>query len=169
MPLTTCTALSSLTLSAECIFEDPVPAARADHARETRGALRQYAQILGMYRVVFAGLTRVRLEMRPASREMFDAFVRVTQDTCRIWPEEEVLTVDPDEEQQNMETWALLESILCDFPALKRVEFVLLETSQLEGALREEAKIELRGALEGRLPRLGPSAIAQLVFEHCSR
>ena len=83
MPLATCTELSSLTLSVECIFEDLAPAAGAEHAEETRRALHQYAQTLDMHHVVFTKLSLVHMEMQPVGRGMLDAFVRVAQDICR--------------------------------------------------------------------------------------
>lgn len=166
-PLTTSTTVASLTFSFDCLFDDLL-AVDYDEAQDTRQTLLEYAQVLGVHRVVLAGLTAVRLEMRPVGREMLDAFVRVAQDVRHVWPENTVRPVEPQEAEWSRQAWASLEDVLCAFPALQHVEFVLYETSRLGQTLAEEAKDALRSALEGRLPRLGPSGIARLVFEHCS-
>lgn len=77
--------------------------------------------------------------------------------------------VVPDEAERSGQVWVSLEDVLCRFRALEHVEFVLYETPQPGEALTEAAKGVLRGALEGRLPRLGSKGIARLVFEHLSR
>ncbi len=164
MALTTCTALSSLTLSIECTF-DNWALAGDEQADDTRHALHEYTQILDAHQGAFAGLTAVRLEMRPIGLEMLNAFVRVAQDIRRVWPGEATQPVEPHEAEQSRQVWVLLEHVLCGFPALERVEFVLYETSRPGGTLTEAANAELRGALERRLPSLSPSGIPQLVFE----
>lgn len=94
---------------------------------------------------------------------MLDAFVRVAHDTFPRWPEKVIQVVSAEEAEQNRAVWTSLEDALRPFPALERVELVLYER---EGEmLEEEAKVELRDALERRLPRLWPSGVAQLVFE----
>lgn len=160
MALTTPNALSSFTLSIQCQFETW---AGEEHADLTRDTLREYTQILSAHLDAFPGLTAVRL---PADLEMVDAFVRVAQDIYRVWREEGIKAVEPHEAEQNRQVWVSLEDVLCGFRALERVEFALYETSTWpEEALPEEAKVGLKVALGGRLPRLSSSGIVQSVFE----
>ncbi|KAM5531606.1 hypothetical protein V8D89_014721 [Ganoderma adspersum] len=161
IPLTTCTALSSLALSFECLCNE----SDMEDAEDTRDALGLYTAILRAHRNVFVGLTTVRLEMRPIGGSMLNAFVRVAQNAYRERQEEALRTVPPPEADENRMIWEFLEDALCEFPALDRVELVLYETSRPGDTLTEAAKVELRSALAGRLPRLWPRGTAQLVFE----
>ncbi|KAI1794411.1 hypothetical protein LXA43DRAFT_1091930 [Ganoderma leucocontextum] len=162
--LATCTALRSLVLCIDCLFDDS--AFMVDqHADTTRWALHAYTQILYEHQSALSGLTAVRLEMQPVGSEMLAAFARVARDTYRAWGEDAVQGVPAEEAQQNRVVWVSLEDALCGFPALERVVLVLYERPKHNEILTEEGKVALRSALEGRLPRLWRSGIAQLVFE----
>ncbi|KAM5531609.1 hypothetical protein V8D89_014724, partial [Ganoderma adspersum] len=163
LSLTTCTALRSLVLCIQPLFDDDWPGHL--HADDTREMLAAYTHFFHRHRDVFPALRVVRLEMRPEGQEMLAAFVRVARDTYREWHERAVQTVSAEEVEQNRDVWAALEDALCGLPALERAEFVLYEWLEHNEILTDEAKAELRSALEGRLPRLWPGGIVQLVFE----
>nr|VWP01734.1 N/A [Ganoderma boninense] len=162
--LPACTALSSLTLSFQCCFNDSF----LEDAEDIRDMFGVYTALLRSHCHVFVGLKTIRLEMRPIGKNMLVAFRRVAQDTFLQGPDDAVHTVPPPEADQNRAVWGFLEDVLCDFPALQRVEIVLFETPRPGGALTEAAKVELRRALEEKLPRLSRNGTAQLVFYLCS-
>lgn len=144
------------------IFDDHASSG-ASHAEDIRGALSAYARFFHGHRGALPLLATIRFEIQPAGQWMLDAFVRVAHDTFPRWPEKVIQVVSAEEAEQNRTVWTSLEDALRPFPALERVELVLYER---EGEmLEEEAKVELRDALERRLPRLWPSGVAQLVFE----
>ena len=157
-----CNALRSLVLSIELV-SDGHPSPGAFHAADTRGALDAYTHFFHEHRDALPLLRVVHFRMRPANRYMFDAFARIAHDTFLEWPETMMQTVSVDEAEQNREVWASLEDALRPFPTLGRVELVLYEGGRER--LAEETKVKLRGALEGRLPRLWRSGIAKLIFE----
>ena len=166
LSLSTCTALRSLVLCIHPLF-DETPSASHLHAADTRETLAVYTQLFHGHRGVFEStLTTLRLELLPAGSEMLDAFVRVARDTFPEWPEKTVMkTVSAEEAEHNRQMWTALEDGLCALSALERVELVLYERPEHNEILTEEAKAELRTALEGRLPRLWPSGAVRLVFE----
>ena len=157
-----CGALRSLVLCIQPTFDNDA-ASGESHTDDTREKLSTYTRFFQRHRGVLPMLTTIRFEMQPVGLWMLDAFVRVARDTYPKWPEKIMKTVSAGEAEQNRELWASLEDALLRFPALERVEFVLYERGR--GILTEEAKLELRNTLEGRLLRLWPSEVAQLVFE----
>ena len=60
-------------------------------------------------------------------------------------------SVSSEEAEQNKQAWTSLEGALSSLRALECVEFVLYEGGD---EFREDTKVELRRALESRLPML---------------
>ncbi|KAM5531610.1 hypothetical protein V8D89_014725 [Ganoderma adspersum] len=160
--LETCTALRSLVLSMELTLDDD-NASGGLHADDTREVFSAYTEFFRRHRDTFSLLTTIRFEVQPVGQWMLDAFVRVAQDTFPECVGRMTQTVSAEEAEHNRRLWESLEDVLSGFPVLERVEFVLYDMDR--EALTEEAKDQLRHALEGRLPRLWPSGVAQLVFE----
>ena len=160
--LANCGALRSLVFCMEPIFENDAAAGHS-HAEDTRDKLSTYAWFFRRHRNALPMLSTIRFEMQPVGSWMLDAFARVARDTFPEWPSKVMKMVAAEEAEQNRQLWTSLEDALDSFPALERLEFVLYETKR--EALTEEAKVQLRSALEGRLPRLWPSGVAQLVFQ----
>ena len=150
--MNTCTALRSLAL---CIF--------CEGAEDIRAMLRAYTQFFHDHRDAFLHLASVRIEMQLTSRGVLDAFERVSRDMCWEWPQFATMkSISSEEAEQNKQAWTLLEGALSSLRALECVEFVLYEGGN---EFREDTKVELRRALETRLPMLWRSRVLQVVFD----